>query len=56
VFSDFERDFFKAVLAAIAAVTVANIVTNPQGSVALAKTVFEFPVNLANALRATGNR
>ena len=56
MFRDFEKNFFGVVTATIVAVTIANIITNPTASLGLAKVFFGFPVNLAVALRATGNR
>lgn len=47
---DLERDFFKVVLATISAVTIANLIVNYRGTVALAQTATAFPVNLAKAL------
>lgn len=54
--SDFERDFFKVILATITAVTVANLIVNYRGTVELAKVAAGFPISLAQALRAGGNR
>ena len=48
---ELERDFFKVVLAAITAVTVANLIVNYRGTVALAQTAAAFPVSLVNALK-----
>lgn len=52
----FERTFVKIVLATITAVTVANLIVNYKGTVALAEVAAGFPIALANALRAGGNR
>lgn len=52
----FERVFVQIVLATITAVTVANLIVNYKGTVAIAEVVAGFPVKLATSLRAGGNR
>lgn len=51
-----ERVFVQIVLATITAVTLANLVVNYKGSVAIGEVVFSFPIKLANSLRAGANR
>ncbi len=51
MFEQAERDFVKITIAVIGAVTFANAIVNSGGTVAIAKVILGFPVDLAKALK-----